>query len=249
MAVPTKVSRRLASNITRFQKLLRKAQDQDINESDTSVIITDILCYLFGFDKYSEITTEYSIRGTYCDLIVKIRDKARLITECKAVGIGLKDGHVKQAVDYAANMGIEWVVLTNGIDWQVFRVLFSKPISKEMVGGFDFLKLNPKSQTDLELLHLLTKEGFEAAVLSDYFEKQQAVNRFTVAAVIQTSPVVSAIRRELKGSFDGIRVSTEEIERIIATEVLKREVLEDDKAQDARKKINRALAKKKKVDN
>ena len=40
---------------------------------------------------------------------------------------------MKQAVDYAANQGIEWVALTNGNIWRVFRVIFAKPIDADLV--------------------------------------------------------------------------------------------------------------------
>jgi hypothetical protein len=33
-------------------------------------------------------------------------------------GLELKDAHIKQAVEHAANQGIEWVVLTNAVQWR-----------------------------------------------------------------------------------------------------------------------------------
>ena len=59
---------------------------------------------------------------------------------------------VKQAVDYAANQGADWVVLTNGEVWRVYRVTFSKPIDAEMVLEFSFGSINHKSTADLEML-------------------------------------------------------------------------------------------------
>ncbi len=38
------------------------------------------------------------------------------------MGMELKDQHVKQAVDYAANQGVEWVGLTNVAIWRPYRV-------------------------------------------------------------------------------------------------------------------------------
>jgi predicted type IV restriction endonuclease len=43
----------------------------------------------------------------------------------------LKDAHAKQAVDYAANLGVEWVALTNGQMWKVFRVISLPPESAQ----------------------------------------------------------------------------------------------------------------------
>jgi len=39
----------------------------------------------------------------------------------KAIGVELDDRHVKQAIDYGTNQGVEWVMLTNGVVWRVNR--------------------------------------------------------------------------------------------------------------------------------
>jgi len=91
-------------------------------EHEKSRILRDILNAVFGYDKYAELTSEHAIRGTYCDLAVRIDGKLAFLLEVKAVGLDLKDQHVKQSVDYAANQGCEWVVLTNGIEWRLLKV-------------------------------------------------------------------------------------------------------------------------------
>jgi hypothetical protein len=70
--------------------------------------IGDMLADVFGYDKYFEVTSEYAIRGTYCDLAIKLDGKLTTLIEVKAVGIDLKEQHIKQAVDYAANQGVDW---------------------------------------------------------------------------------------------------------------------------------------------
>ncbi len=103
-AIPAKVRDRLVTGLKRYQPVLVSARARDVNESDTVTIITDILSDVLGFDKYSEITSEYAIRGTYVDLAIKVDGKLNTLIECKAIGLDLKDNHVKQAVDYAANL-------------------------------------------------------------------------------------------------------------------------------------------------
>ena len=113
----------------RFQPIVSAAKARDVGESDTVTIVTDMLAEIFGYDKYSEITSEHAIKGTYCDLAIKVEGGIQSIIEVKAIGIGLKDQHVKQAVDYAANQGVEWVVLTNGATWRVYKV-FLRPADR-----------------------------------------------------------------------------------------------------------------------
>ena len=120
--IPQKVARRLSFGLKQFQPILESARSRDLNESDTVSIVTDILSEIFGYDKYNEVTSEYAIKGTYCDLAIKLNGKLHYLIEVKAIGSDLKEHHVKQAVDYAANEGVDWVLLTNGINWRVSRV-------------------------------------------------------------------------------------------------------------------------------
>ena len=72
MSIPKKVSERLVSGIKKYQPILTAAKDRDVGETDTVTIIKDMLAEIFGYDKYSELTSEYAIRGTYCDLAIKL---------------------------------------------------------------------------------------------------------------------------------------------------------------------------------
>src|SRR5690242_15588026 len=157
-ALSAKVAERVRDGLKKFQPILGSAKARDVNESDTVVIVTDLLQHLFGYDKYSEITSEHMIRGTYCDLAVKLEGKLAFLLEVKAIGLELKDQHVKQAVDYAANQGVEWVGLTNGTNWRVYKVVFGKPIDHEIVVEFDLLSLSHRNSDAIDLLGLLAKE-------------------------------------------------------------------------------------------
>src|SRR5262245_44453775 len=132
-AVPKKVAERLVAGIKRFQPVLAAAKARDVGEADTVTIIKDMLGEVFGYDKYSEVTSEHAIRGTFCDLAIKLDGVLQMLIEVKAIGSDLKDAHVKQAVDYAANQGVDWVLLTNGISWRVYRIVFAKPIDQDLV--------------------------------------------------------------------------------------------------------------------
>ncbi len=227
----------------RFQAILASAKARDIGEADTVTIVTDILAEVFGYDKYSEITSEYSIKGTYCDLATKIDGAIQSIIEVKAIGLDLKDHHVKQAIDYAANQGVDWVALTNGVVWRVYKVLFAKPIDFEMVIDFDFLALNPRTQQHLDLMYLFCKEGWAKSVLGDYHTQKQALSRFFLGAIVLSEPVLEVVRRELRRVSPEVRVELSQIKDLLVDEVLKREVTEGEKAEDARKKIARAAKK------
>lgn len=242
-SIPKKVNERLVAGIKKYQPILAAAKARDVGEADTVTIIKDMMSDIFGYDKYSDLTSEYAIRGTYCDLATKIDNVLQTLIEVKAIGLDLKDQHVKQAVDYAANQGIDWVLLTNGVCWRVYRVTFSKPIDHELVVNIDFSTLNPRSENDLELIHLWCKEGWQRSVLGEYHTQKQALSRFFVGAMLQTDPVLEVIRRELRRISPDVRIDIDEIKSVLLNEVIKREVIEGDKADEARKKIAKAAAK------
>jgi predicted type IV restriction endonuclease len=243
VAIPKKVADRLSAGLKRFKPVLESAKARDVNESDTSMIVTDMLAEVFGFDKYNEITREYAIRGTYCDLATKIDGKLQTLIEVKAIGVPLRENHMKQAVDYAANQGVEWVVLTNGQMWKVFSVSFSKPISADLVLELDMLALNHNDEDAQEDLFLLSKEGVQRSGLDAYNDQLRVRSRFNLAAIIMSDPILHTIRRELKRLSPDVRISVEEIRESLAHEVVKRDTLEGDKAVEAQKMVSRAANK------
>jgi hypothetical protein len=241
--VPKKVAQRLVGGIKSYQPILASAKSRDVGEADTVTIIKDMLADVFGYDKYTDVTSEHAIRGTFCDLALKIDNQLETLIEVKAIGIELKDQHVKQATDYAANQGVDWVLLTNGINWRVYHVVFSKPIDIELVLDLDFCDLNARSDSDLELLYLWCKEGWQRSILGEYHTQKQALSRFFVGAMLQSDAVVDVIRRELRRVSPDIRIDAAQVRDVLVKEVIKREVLEGEKATEAKKLAAKAAAK------
>ena len=241
--IPQKVTDRLVAGIKKFQPILTQAQAHDANESDTVIIITDMLSEVFGYDKYSEITSEKCIRGTFCDLCIKVSEVTQSFIEAKAINQELKEGYVKQAVDYAVNGPVDWVVLTNGVLWRVYRVIFSKPVDHELVLEVNFLALNHHNSSDLETLFLYSKESWAKSALNDFYDQKQALSRFSIGAVLLTEPVLTIVKRELKRISPDVKIDIDQIRSVLEQEVLKREVVEGDKADAASKRIARAANK------
>ncbi|MCG2829779.1 MAG: type I restriction enzyme HsdR N-terminal domain-containing protein [Desulfobacteraceae bacterium] len=241
--LPKKVIERLTKTVSKFQRVLKVAKDRDVNEADTVLIVGDILSEVFGFDKFMEVTCEFAIRNTYCDLAIKINGKIQYLLEVKAIGLDLKENYLKQVVNYGANQGVQWVVLTNGINWEIYNIRFEKPINHDLVCALDLLEINPKKVDDQEKLYLLCKEGLGKSVREDYHERMQSVNRFVIGALIQSDDIINVIKRELRKLSSGLKVENSEIEKILQNEVLKREVLEGEAAKKATQRIKRAASK------
>jgi predicted type IV restriction endonuclease len=241
--VPKRVSERLARSIVKFQEVLKIARDRDVNESDTVSIIKDMLGDVFGYDKYIDVTSEFAVRQTFCDLAIKIENKVEFMIEVKAIGMDLKEGHLRQAIEYGANNGVQWVILTNGIVWQIYKIRFEKPIDYDLVCSFDFNELDPKNEEHQEKLYIVCKEGLVKDAREEFHEKILTVNRFILGALILSEEVVGLIRRELRKLSDGILVAPEEITKVLSNEVLKRDVIEGDDAAKAQSRVRRFYGK------
>jgi len=242
-AINKKVLERYNKTVPKFQRVLEIAQGRDINEADTVSITQDILAEVFGFDKYLEITSEYAIRNSYCDLAIKFNEKIQYLIEVKAIGLTLKENHLRQVIDYGANLGVQWVVLTNGITWNLYKIRFEKPINYDLVSSFNFLELNARKTEDQEKLFLLSKKGVNQAAREDYYERIQSVNRFVIGAIVLSEPIVNSIRRDIRKLSSGIKIDVTEIEKILKNEVLKRDVIEGEDASKAISRVRR-LARK-----
>ncbi len=239
MNVPKRVCERMTAAMKRMRPIIEQQRTRDVSEADTVTLVKDLLSEVFGYDKYAELTSEHAIRGTYCDLAIKIDDKLTKLVEIKAIGISLDDRHVKQAVDYAANQGLEWVVLTNGIVWRLYHVLFNKPIDKQLIAEMDLTKVNCRDETDQEILFLFTKEGFKRGAHTEMRDRKDATSRYILSALIlNNQSVLNAIRRELRRVVE-VNVNEEEVANVLREQVIKRDALEGPEAAEAVRRVNR----------
>lgn len=241
--MPRRVSDRLVRTIGKFKQVLQIAKDRDVNEADTVSIIKDMLAEMFGYDKYLDVTSEFAVRATFCDLAIKIENKVEFLIEAKAIGLDLKDGHLRQAIDYGANNGVQWVILTNGMIWRLYKIRFEQPINYDLVCEFSFADLDPKNEEHQEKLFIVCKEGLVKAAREEFHEKILTVNRFVLGALILGDQVVNVIRRELRKLSNGVLVAPEEIVKVLTNEVLKRDVLEGDDANKAQARVRRFYGK------
>lgn len=193
----------------------------------------------------SRITTRHStaIRGTFCDLAVKLESKLVELIEVKSAGSILEDRHVKQAIDYASNQGVEWVILTNATLWRLYQVIFAKPIDKRLLVELDLSTVDLKKEDCLEQLFLFTKEGFQKGAHVELRDRQDATSRYILSALlVNNDSVLGAIRRELRRVVD-VMVTDAEVVKVLTDEVIKRDTLEGPPAEAAARRVARVEAK------
>ena len=80
-------------------------------------------------------------------------------------------------------------------------------------------------------------------MLGDYHSQRQALSRYFIGAMLLTDSVLDVLRRELRRISPDVKIDSEQIKGVLIQEILKREVIEGDKADEARKKIARVMGR------
>jgi predicted type IV restriction endonuclease len=244
MTIPVKFVKRVNENLKKYQGVIAQIKKKDANESDTVTVITDMLQDIFGYDKYADITSEYAIRGTYCDLaILDAHKKITFLVEVKSISIALNDSHIKQALDYGANAGVNWVLLTNAESWMLYKIKFGKPIDKELVAEFNLLNLNPKAEKELEAIFVISKDGQEKSIIEDFYSNIQVKNKFIIGSLLNSRDVYALIRKTMKKLFGDVKISEQEIADIMANDIIKREIIDSEESKKAKKDIEKTYKK------
>lgn len=242
MKIAKKTHDRLAVGLRKYQRIVRQIAERDVSEADTVTVIKDMLSEIFGYDKYAELTSEQQIRGTFCDLAIRVEGKVHYLAEVKSAGTNLSENHLRQAVNYGAHEGIEWIILTNSVEWKIYRIKFGQPIDWEEVCSFNITQLSIRSHDDVAKLAMLCRESISSDALDAFHKQAQIINRFVIAEMIQSEAVVSGIRKELRKLFDGIKVTDDQIRIILTNDVIKRDALDGEGPKVAKALVKKALA-------
>ena len=217
----TAARERMRAAIKKFSKPLADLVARDANEGDTRLLVTDMLCEGFGFDKYAELTTEYRVKGEFADYGIRLDKDLIAFLEVKRVATKLAAKHLRQVETYAVNEGVEWVILTSGVVWQVYHTTGGLPIVVDLALEVDLFGDDTLAQRANQLYYL-TKESLKRRQIDALWQAKRATSPKSLAKVLCSDNVVTAIRKELRRTT-GQSVTDEEIVRLLDETVLRPE--------------------------
>jgi hypothetical protein len=188
--------------IKRFATAFREARERNANESDTVMYLVKFFEDVLGYDSLrGEISKELAIKDRYCDIALKIDGSVALIVEAKAAAQkGLTPKHIEQAENYASRSGLNWVLLSNGIEWKLFHVTFSESegIAHEVAWEADLLAEVESDPNGLwSKLELLSKAMLKKGELEQFWSQKKVLSPGSVVHALFNADVLSVIRREL----------------------------------------------------
>lgn len=230
---------KLLKQLKSYNKKFLRSKRDELDESGTRLMINSFLTDVLGFIAIDEVKTEYMIRGTYADYVVQTKGVRHFLVEVKSLSLALSAKHLRQTINYGANEGIEWALLTNGKQFDFYKILFQKPIESRLVFSFDLCdETNLKSCVDtIQFLH---KDAVLTKGLDKLWQKTIALDPKNVAGLLYGKPVTNFIRRTLNNKFRH-KFTEEEIETAI-NRIIYEPILLDDVKQVKFRKTKKKVA-------
>lgn len=217
------VRERIRASLRKLGRPLGELVARDANEGDTRLLITDFLCDALGYDKYADLTTEYQVKGEFADYGIRIDKQLVAFLEVKRATTKLGVKHLRQVEMYAVNEGVEWMILTNGPDWQVYHLTPGMPVQIDLAMDVNILSDETPTQKVNKLFYL-TREAMKRRLMDDLWKVRRATSPKSLASVLCSDPVVEALRKELKRQT-GHAADTAELARLVRTTVIRAECL------------------------
>lgn len=190
-------------------KYLTNKKNLEVDESATRIMVNNFLTHVLGYKELEDIKTEYNIRGEYADYVVQIARKKHIVIEVKSIQIDLNERHLRQSFSYAANEGIDWMLLFNGKQIALYRIIFGKPITHHKVFDYDLSDLTILRNASFDIINI-SKRAVVKNELETYWKRFDAITPSNIAKILFTEEVIRAIRLRVK-KVTGIAFSQQEI--------------------------------------
>lgn len=196
------------------RKYLRK-EFANLDESATRLMTNSLLTEVFGYKELEEIKTEYRIRQEYADYVIQLKRKKHFVVEVKSIDIDINEKHLRQSLSYAANEGIDWILLMNGRQIELYRVNFGKPISTTLIYKLDLLDKDDFAKAP-EQLWYLTRKAVERNELEEFWKRSNALQPEYLAKIVYSEEILKRIRNDLKAAT-GIYFQLEDVAASLRT--------------------------------
>lgn len=187
----------LKDKLKTYKKKYLRKEFSALDESATRIMTNSFLTELLGYQELEEIKTEYRIRSEYADYVVQLKRKKHFVVEVKSIELDLNEKHLRQSLSYAANEGIDWILLMNGRQVELYRVNFGKPVTTTLIYKLDLMDGDDFKKAP-ELIWYLTKKAVEKGELEDFWKRTNALQPANLSKLLYSEEIVRRLRNDLK---------------------------------------------------
>jgi hypothetical protein len=194
------VDKQTLVKLKKFAKVFAEASERDANESDTVMYLIEFFKEVLDYDPLGgEISKEVAINDRYCDFGIRLDEKIAFLVEAKPSGVKtLKPKYIEQAENYGSRAAITWVLLTNGVMWQLYHLTFGNGIEHELVFEINLLDdLEQRPDWLWDTLSVLSKRNVREESLDIYYEQQKLLSPKNVVNLLLNEEVLTKIRQQL----------------------------------------------------
>ena len=196
MLTSTKKTKLLAE-LKSYKKKYLDSGLKELDESGTRLMINGFLSDVLGYLPITEIKTEYMIKGTYADYVIQTGGTRHFLVEVKALSLQLSDKHLRQTINYGANEGIEWALLTNGRNFELYKILFNKPIESRKIFSID-LSDGTKLKEFSDHLEYLHRDAMMKKSLKQLWVRTETLHINNIAGILFSSEIIATIKKIIK---------------------------------------------------
>ena len=211
----------ISEEVDRVIPLLMDSFAKKDNESDTRLIINSMIQHVLGYDLLADVKTECNIQGKKADYILSVDGREVIVVEAKRIGMNLKDNQIYQAAAYGAYTGIKWVILTNAVLWQLYRISTGgEKIENSLIFTIDLL--DGLDSRESEYFYLISKDGMSRSnLLENLWEKIKILSEDNIISAILSDEVIAKIRTALVKQTGYRKITNEEIKQFMEENIFK----------------------------
>lgn len=199
----------IRKSLRRFSRHFLEAREAGMNEADTVLRLCRFFEEVLDYDGLSDISREAEMKSKYVDVCLKIDGRVKLLVEAKASDVALRDRHIEQAQSYAAQNNFRWVLLTNGVEWNLYHLTFEEGIEFER--AFAVSLATPEGVDDAaDKLANLHKAAIKKGDLERFWEKAGALGPASIGRALFCHSVLLLLRREIRRDT-GILIDSEDL--------------------------------------
>ncbi len=202
----------MRTSIKSARAMVKEILNEDANEAECRRRLERILTDVLAYDDFKDLSREKAIKGKgldeFVDFAVKIDEDFKFFVELKRVKLTLRDSHVKQAAHYAIDSGLNWVILTNLVEWRIYHIEYGQPPITALLLSFNFLNDDIK---ELEgILSTLSRRSVKKGSLDELWVRSRSLSMDNLLRAFLSGDHLRAVRRTIRRETEAL-VSAEDI--------------------------------------
>ena len=107
--------------------------------------------------------------------------------EVKRVATKLAAKHLRQIEMYSVNEGVEWIILTNGVDWRAYHLTGGLPVVIDLALDVDLFGDGTATQKANQLFYL-SRDSLKGRQIDELWKAKRAQSSKSLASVLVSDP-------------------------------------------------------------